>query len=35
MTITTKATLVPDGSVGRPKFDISEIQLRTLLEKKF
>lgn len=35
MTITTETTLVPDGSVGRPKFDISEIQFRTLLEKNF
>ena len=35
MTITTEATLVSDGSVGRPKFDISELQLRTLLEENF
>ena len=35
MTITTEATLVSDGSVGWPKFDISELQLRTLLEENF
>ena len=35
MTITTKATLVSDGSVTRPKFDNGGWQLRTLLEKSF